>query len=111
MSDYATVGSILGNYSNYKPSTQKKLDVVFQPDLSSDYYSVVALNSDGRDGIGYDLSNNILDISGQNLESGEEENQEKSIYSIGTNSVNGFFIGSVTVLGLFILYRLLQKTK
>jgi len=105
MTEYATVGSILGNYSAYKPSTQQKIDVVFQPDLSNGYYSVLALNSMGGHGIGYDLDQDI-DISGQEQ---NENKEEKPIYSFGSNPVNGFFIGSVTVLGLFLLYRMLQK--
>ena len=107
MTDYATIGSILGNYSNYKPSTEKKIDVVFQPD---GYYSVLALNSNGGDGIGYELSNDdSTDISNIPNDMAEEEQSEKPIYSFGSNPINGFFLGSVTVLGLFLLYRLLKK--
>ena len=105
MADYITLDSkvdskSLGNHSTYQPSTEKKLDVVFQPDSTTGYYSVLALNSNG----GYDISNdNSTDISGN------EEESEKPIYSIGSNPINGLFIGSVTVLGLFLLYRLLKK--
>jgi len=105
MAEYATVGSILGNYSAYKPSTQQKIDVVFQPDLSNGYYSALALNPMGGNGIGYDLDQDI-DISGQEQNGNKEE---KPIYSIGKNPINGLFIGTVTVLGLFVLYRMLQK--
>lgn len=109
MADYITLDSkvdskSLGNHSTYQPSAEKKLDVVFQPDSTTGYYSVLALNSNGGYGIGYDISNdNSTDISGN------EEESEKPIYSIGSNPINGLFIGSVTVLGLFLLYRLLKK--
>jgi len=116
MADYISIDSkidsnSLGNYSTFQPSAKTKLDVVFQPDSSNGYYSVLALNTMGGDGIGYDLSDE-QDMSGQTQESGQEQNdkkQEKPIYSIGSNPMNGLFIGSVTVLGLFVLYRLLQK--
>lgn len=118
MADYVTLDSMsLGNYTNYKSSVQQKVDVVFQPDLSSGYYSVLALNSDDDYGVGYDLSNDLsdnmvdTDISGNTLQTkkSKQTNPEKSLYSIGTSPVNGFFIGSVTVLGLFLLYKLLKK--
>jgi hypothetical protein len=108
MADYATIDAkSLGNYSTYQPSTQQKMDVVFQPDLSSGYYSALALNPMGGNGIGYDLEHDI-DISGEK-ENKNEMKEEKPIYSVGKNPINGLFIGTVTVLGLFVLYRMLQK--
>jgi len=43
-----------------------------------------------------------LDDSGSN---------PKDIYSLGGDPIKTFYIGSITVLGLFILYRILTKTK
>ena len=120
MQDYDTVDSkSLGNYSNYKASEEKKMDVVFKPDVSNGFYSILSLNMGGY-GVGYDLthdsSNNShhsdsetdseYDISGQNQLEGQ-----KPLYSVGKSPINNVFIGSVTVLGIYLLYRLLQKTK
>jgi hypothetical protein len=111
MADYATVDSkSLGSYSTFQPSDENKIDVVFQPDLSNGYYSVLALNRMGGDGIGYDLSNDLSNNDNIDYDiSGQDQIQEKPLYSFGSNPINGFFIGSVTILGLFVLYRLLQK--
>lgn len=32
------------------------------------------------------------------------------IYTLGNDSIKSFYIGSITVVGLFILYRILDKT-
>jgi len=119
MTDYASIDSIkdyknLGNYSTFQPSIQNKIDVALQPDSSSGFLSILALNPLGGNSIGYDLSNssnNDHDESDTEDISGNDDNskKEKPIYSIGTNPINGFFIGSVTVLGLFVLYRLFKK--
>ena len=116
MADYASIDSKnLGNYSTFQPSVQNKVDVAFQPDSSSGFLSIFSLNMGGN-GIGYDLSNgskndNDDDDDESDTEdiSGNNSKKEKPIYSIGTNPINGFFIGSVTVLGLFVLYRLFKK--
>jgi hypothetical protein len=109
MADYASIdlnkdSKNLGNYSTFQPSVQNKVDVAFQPDTSTGFYSILSLNPMGGNGIGYDLSgdSDTQDISGNSK-------KEKPIYSIGTNPINGFFIGSVTVLGLFVLYRLFKR--
>lgn len=34
-----------------------------------------------------------------------------SPFLLGDNSVNSFFMGSVTVMGLFLLYRMMEKVK
>jgi len=114
MADYSSIDSkidstSLGNYSTYEQSNKRTIDVTFQPDLSTGYYSVISMNTMGGNGIGYDLSNELSnDLSNNNYDiSGQE--QEKPLYSIGSSPINGFFIGSVTVLGLFLLYRLLKK--
>jgi hypothetical protein len=43
-----------------------------------------------------------LDDSGSN---------PKDIYSLGGDPIKTFYVGSITVLGLFILYKILTKTK
>jgi hypothetical protein len=53
-----------------------------------------------------------LDLQSQNADDlTEEKKNQKSIFSIGDDYINNFYIGSVTVVGLFILFRILQKTK
>jgi len=112
MDDYITLDSSnLGSYALYVSENKQSTDVEFRPDLSKGYLSTVALspkdkNKDthSKSDSDSDAGSDYRDISGSNME-------EKPIYSIGTSPVNHFFIGSVTVLGLFVLYRLLHKTK
>ena len=107
MEDYITLDSPnLGSYSSYVSKNKTSTDVEFRPDLSKGYFSAVALNPKHKTSdsdSGSDSDSDYRDISGSK--------KEKPIYSIGTSPVNQFFIGSVTVLGLFVLYRLLHKTK
>lgn len=112
MEDYITLDSPhLGSYAPYISENKTSTDVEFRPDLSKGYFSAVALSPKDKnkdthsDSDSYSDTGSVhRDISGSNME-------EKPIYSIGTSPVNHFFIGSVTVLGLFVLYRLLHKTK
>jgi len=110
MDNYITLDSPnLGNYTPFVSENKKSTDVEFRPDVSKGYFSAVALspkhkNKDTHSDSESDAGSDYRDISGSNME-------EKPIYSIGTSPVNHFFIGSVTVLGLFLLYRLLHKTK
>jgi hypothetical protein len=39
-----------------------------------------------------------------------EDNNRLNRFSIGEDMIKTFYVGSVTVVGLFILYRLLQKS-
>jgi hypothetical protein len=105
MEDYITVDSPnLGSYTPFVSKNKKTTDVEFRSDLSKGYLSAVALSPKQSTNSDSDSESDYRDISGSNME-------EKPIYSIGTSPVNHFFIGSVTVLGLFLLYRLLHKTK
>lgn len=91
------------NSNTYNSENKKSVDVVFQP--NGDSYNILVDND-----IGYDISNQ--DTS-SNLSSQQERDPEKKydMFNIGENSINQFFIGSITVIGLFMLYRILQKNK
>ena len=52
-----------------------------------------------------------LDSHVEEKEGSELNEEKKSIFSIGDDYINNFYVGSVTIVGLFILFRLLQKTK
>jgi hypothetical protein len=41
----------------------------------------------------------------------ENKRRKKDVFYLGKDSINAFYIGSVTVVGLYILFRILQKTK
>lgn len=80
--------------------------------LESDEDAVIPqyMNIDEEDDLLSQLDSNSRDIEESNEEN-KSQNQKKSIFSIGDDYINNFYIGSVTVVGLFILFRILQKTK
>jgi hypothetical protein len=81
--------------NKYESANNKTIDVVFQPNGDS-YNAIVDYE------IGYDISN--LDHSNDNSMKSAEEPRD-----IFNNTINQFFIGSITVIGLFMVYRMLQK--
>lgn len=40
----------------------------------------------------------------------DDNRRRPDIYSIGDDMIKTFYVGSVTIVGLFILYRILQKS-
>jgi FlaG/FlaF family flagellin (archaellin) len=90
--------------NNYESANNKTIDVVFQPNGDS-YNAIVDYE------IGYDISNLEHNDNSMNIASDYESETEKTydIFDIGENRINQFFIGSITVIGLFMLYRMMQK--
>jgi len=80
--------------NKYESANNKTIDVVFQPNGDS-YNAIVDYE------IGYDISN--LQHNDNSMKSAEETPD------IFNNTINQFFIGSITVIGLFMVYRMLQK--
>jgi len=101
--------------NEYNSDKKKPAYVVFQP--NGDSYNALADYD-----IGYDISNTPFserknrpnaneDCSSETGSDDGSEKKTKNIFHIGPNPINQFFIGSVTVVGLFILYRFLHKNK
>lgn len=88
------------NSNKYNSTNKKNVDVVFQPNGDS-YNAYVDYD------IGYDISHIHIDVKEDPVES----EKKPDMFSIGSNTINHFFIGSMTVVGLFVLYRILQKNK
>jgi len=99
---------------------KKKTDVVFEPD--GHFFKPLAVNSD----FGFfDTSNNgktqedestedeSKEDESKEDESKEDESKEETNrrFQFAKSPINTFFIGSITVVGLFVLYRLLQKNR
>ena len=90
--------------NNYESANNKTMDVVFQPNGDS-YNAIVDYE------IGYDISNlNMNKDNSMNMPS-ELNPETEETYDIFDNTINHFFIGSMTILGLFMVYRMLQKNK
>ena len=121
--DYSNLGkSSFFTYSS--PSKPPAMDVSIIPVrgnagnanyitvLESDEDAVIPqyMNIDEEPDLLSQLDSDSKDIEESNEEN-KSQNQKKSIFSIGDDYINNFYIGSVTVVGLFILFRILQKTK
>ena len=115
----------------YKSSFTPRLDVSFVPIKQSDgNESLVALVGDGEDiGLPIDTictpdSDNVTNSGtefAQLYKQGEiyatptpdddDDDSKRNLFSLGNDPVNVFYIGSITVVGLYILFRILSKTK
>ena len=91
------VSNLLGE--KYVANTNKpNTNVVFEP--SGSFYSILV-----DDGSIVDTSNNM------DNETEEDDDSKNGTFNFVNDPINTFFIGSITVVGLFVLFRLLQKTK
>jgi hypothetical protein len=109
----------------YKPSFRSKMEVSFRPiQQPNGNKTLVAFVDDGEDiGLSIDSEHTVADTEFSKLykqgeiyatptpDANDEDEDEKNIFSLGNDPVNVFYIGSVTVVGLYILFRILSKTK
>ena len=93
-------GVLVSSLMSEKYDTNKEnnnMNVVFQPN-DVFYSSLIEDESKNEESdIEIDTSNNEL--------------KEKDIFVFIKDPINSFFIGSITVVGLFVLFRLLNKNK
>jgi len=107
------------NSEKYTSNDEKNnVNVLFQP--SGSFFSLFMDNNKKSNNNGY----GFVDISENDTEMIELETSSSSSFSIDINEdnkygkfnfikdpINSFFIGSFTVVGLFVLFRFLQKNK
>lgn len=109
----------------YKPTMKPKMDVSFVPvkqqNGTKNYIALI----DHDENVGLPIDESETVNSGTEFsklyKKGEiyatptpdEDDDEKidNIFSLGNDPVKVFYIGSITVVGLYILYRILSKTK
>ena len=110
----------------YKPTNVMKMGVSFKPVQQQNGNSTyVALVDDDND-VGLPIDNDCTiedtefsklykkgEIYATPTPSDDDENDEndKNIFSLGQDPIKTFYIGSITVVGLYILFRILSKTK
>jgi len=108
--------------TTYSPTLVNKMDVLFksvqQPNGNKTYIALVDdLNDEDAP-----LNNNctVADTEFSKLyKQGEiyatptptNDDENDDIFSLGNDSIKIFYIGSITVVGLYILFRILSKTK
>jgi hypothetical protein len=101
--------SLTSSTTPYEPADPNPLNVVFLPVMSdneSKYITAVSDNSDNEIYV-----KNMIPHSEVSVGEQQQEKKPVSLFDIGANPIAEFYIGSVTVVGLYILFRLLHKGK
>lgn len=101
----------------YQPTNPQKTDVTFRPiKQSTGNVHYVALIEKKEEEEESDEDDHTDDESSELYEKKEiyaplatSKSPKKNIFSLGDDPVKNFYIGSITVVGLFILYKIITK--
>lgn len=122
-------GSRMTNQTKeYQPTTIQKMDVGFRPIVQPEgKLQYVAIIETGEELIIDDSSDSESETQKKTHDelyekrkiytplvnskdkSNEDESNKPDMFSLGNDPIKTFYIGSITVVGLFILYRILTK--
>jgi hypothetical protein len=97
----------------YTPSITSTMDVSFQPiknSTGSVNYVALIENDETNKNITSLFDKNTEDTISDTSEINDSTNTN-DIFSLDNDYVKTFYIGSITVIGLYILFRILDKTK
>ena len=101
--------------NSYYPSNVNAMDVSFRPiknDSGTEHY--IALIENDYENVKIP-SNMKINDSYDSLDSFNSHDYEKSsqndIYNLNNDYIKTFYIGSITVVGLYILFRILDKSR
>lgn len=105
-----------GKGSHYSPSITSAMDVSFHPiknSTGSVNYVALIENDETNKSIISPFDKNIEDTMSETSETSETNDtiNTNDIFSLDNDYVKTFYIGSITVVGLYILFRILDKTK
>ncbi len=100
--------SLTTSISPYETINRNPLNVVFLPVMNNTETKFITAVTDNTNN-----EIHVENIAPYNHIDNVEEKEEKpnSIFHIGNNPAAGFYFGSITVVGLYILFRLLHKGK
>jgi hypothetical protein len=105
--------SLTKNITPYKPAADPNpLNVVFLPIMvngTSKYITAATDDTDNEIHV-----ENMAEYSEETIMVNSDKEEDKkpvSIFNIGENPAASFYIGSVTAVGLYILFCLLRKSK
>jgi len=94
----------------YKPSIIPNNDVTFRPlKQTNGNINYIALIESEREVIIEDSDYYNSDNESVDTPLETSVSPTKDIFSLGNDPIKNFYIGSVTVIGLFILYRMLNR--
>jgi hypothetical protein len=98
----------------YYPSTTNTMDVSFHPvknESGTQHY--IALIENDNENVKIPLNMKINDSldSVDSLESSDPLNYKKYEFNLDNDYIKTFYIGSITAVGLYILFRILDKSR
>jgi hypothetical protein len=111
--------SALGNqtdsalYTSYKSTSIRPIDISFKPiqnpNGNKNYLAVVEKKNETIV-IPKQLQISQIETDVVFADADDDDDDEKpNIFSLGNDPIKTFYIGSITAVGLFILYRILTK--
>ena len=114
--DYSHLGkSISSNYTSLnKPLTDVSIIPIKNTNGFANYITILdseeeAVVPDYMHMDEVDNANQLLSM--ETHPDPDDDKKNRNIFSIGDNYINTFYVGSVTIVGLFILFRMMQKSK
>jgi hypothetical protein len=105
--------------STYKPTAVPTTAVSFKPVKNPvGNMNYVAFADPDTSDLGISISDYVNKYSSSNpfLSPGHDDDEdqdkkkERNLFSLDGDGINTFYIGSITVIGLFILYRIVSKS-
>jgi hypothetical protein len=101
------------NTEKYKSDNSKNnIDVVFQP--TGSFFSLLmdtkTKKTENDYGL-FDISSENTQLLALSSDDDDEDKTKKDVFKFMKDPVNSFFIGSITVVGLYVLFKLLNKNK
>jgi hypothetical protein len=89
-------------------SSKNNINVVFQP--SGSFFSLLMDKKTNDYGL-FDISSENSDLIALSSDDDDENKPRKDVFKFMKDPINSFFVGSITVVGLYILFKLLNKNK
>lgn len=107
--------SLTKTFQPYEPKEINPLNVVFLPVVKSTGMEFVAAATNDKDDIirveNLAPPSSFSQVSAFDSPDDEDDENKYGRFDLGKDGMATFYIGSVTVIGLYILFRLLHKTK
>lgn len=95
----------------YTPSTTNAMDVSFHPVMNDSGTQNYLALIDSNDNVKIPSYMKISD-SNDSLDSLDSKNDSKNdVFNTENDYIKTFYIGSITVVGLYILFRILDKSR
>ena len=108
------------NATSFRPTPKPAIDITFKPVqnpagnmnfvpiVETDDESISKINTKGLLVSELNKKEPLTMLSPESIDE-DDEDKNPDLFSLGDDPIKTFYIGSITVVGLFILYRMLTK--